>query len=384
MRSSDPPWVQSLRPRTGVENRVPEFIEEALAAEAMPEGLTGVLMRVPQSAGEQLAIRLARSGRRTERENIVQLAKACGGGCARHLKEMLKSAPTAKAAVAVGLLSRLDTAAVEDLLPERLQHSGRSFHDAVVRQLSIAGAPERGRLLTDSLELLDPFVLPLALDEIGMCGDVDTAPKLLRLAAGEILPQGSDYLRVKAIEALGRMRAPAAAGHLRLFVESRKAFGWLYPEEIRTAAAQALQKLDPEWINGFLPQSGLDGKVLALAPLDPGAGARRGAPPALPANPAAAQCAGGDHVGAREECVRHQRAEPGGRAAERREPTGGGNGSHAEDSGGPAFDQHAGGGALRAAASSWFRNGGHGTGRPRQAAAFAGVARRRGRLENVK
>jgi hypothetical protein len=264
-----PAWAQSLRPRTGVENRVAEFIEEALAAEAMPEGLTGVLMRVPQSAGEQLAIRLARSGRRTERENVVQLAKACGGGCARHLKEILKSAPPAKAAVAVGLLSRLDPDSVEELLPERFRHSTRSFHDAVVRQLSIAGAPERGRLLTDSLELLDPFVLPLALDEIGMCGDPETATKLLRLAEGEILPQGPDYLRVKAIEALGRMRAPAAAGHLRRFVESRKAFGWVYPEEIRTAAAQALKKLDSEWIEGFLPQSGLDDKVLALAPLDP-------------------------------------------------------------------------------------------------------------------
>ena len=36
-----PSWAQSLRPRIGVENRVPEFIEEALAAEAMPEGLVG-------------------------------------------------------------------------------------------------------------------------------------------------------------------------------------------------------------------------------------------------------------------------------------------------------------------------------------------------------
>ncbi len=150
-----------------------------------------------------------------------------------------------------------------------LRHSGRGFHDAVVRQLSIAGAPERGQLLADSIESLDTMALPLALDEIGMCGDSETAPKLLRLAEGEILPEVPDYIRVKAIEALGRMRAPAAAGHLRHFVESRKAFGWAYPEEIRTAAAQALIKLDPEWMKSFLPQSGLDTKVMALAPLDP-------------------------------------------------------------------------------------------------------------------
>ncbi|MGA8365820.1 MAG: PilZ domain-containing protein [Candidatus Acidiferrales bacterium] len=264
-----PSWAQSLRPRTGIENRVSEFIEDVLVAEAMPEGMTGVLMRIPQAAGEQLALRLARSARCTERENIVELAKAVGGPCLAHLREILKSEPPARAVSVVGLFSRLDPLALEDLLPPRLGNAGRAFQDAVVRQLSVAGAPERGRLLANSLELFADSVLPLALDEIGMCGDPDTAPKLLRVAQGEIIPQGADYLRVKAIEALGRMRAPAAAGHLRLFVEARKAFGWSHPEEIRMAAAQALMKIDPEWIRKFLPHSGLEAREMAFAPLDP-------------------------------------------------------------------------------------------------------------------
>jgi hypothetical protein len=264
-----PAWAQNLRPRLGVENRITEFIEEALTAEAMPEGLVGVLMRIPQGAGEHLAVRMARSGRRSERESVVQLARAVGSACARYLKEVMKSEAPAKAASIVGLLSRLDPEGVDELLPQRLRHGGRSFHDAVVRQLSIAGAPERGQILANSIEALDIMVLPLALDEIGMCGDQETAPKLLRLAEGDILPEGSEYLRVKAIEALGRMRAQGAAGHMRRFVETRKAFGWAYPEEIRTAGAQALMKLDPEWMTAFLPQSGLDDKVMALAPLDP-------------------------------------------------------------------------------------------------------------------
>lgn len=264
-----PTWAQNLRPRIGVENRIPEFVEEALTAEAMPEGLVAVLSRIPEGAGEHLATRLGRSGRRSERENIVQLGKAVGGACARHLREVFKSEQPAKAAVVAGLLTRLDPASMEELLPMRLRHGGRSFHDAIVRQLSVSGAPERGRLLADSLELLDVSAVSLALDEIGMCGDPATAATLLRLAGGDILPQGADYLRVKAIEALGRMRAPDAVGPLRKFVEDRKTFGWTYPEEIRTAAAQALVKIDPEWIKAFLPESGLDATVMALAPLDP-------------------------------------------------------------------------------------------------------------------
>ena len=269
LEESRPSWVQSLRPRVGIDNRVPEFIEEALAAEQMPEGLIDVLMRVPQSSSEHLAVRLARSGRRTERESIVALAKLVGSPCTRYLKEILKNEVLAKAASVVGLLSRLEPQAVEELLPPRLRDCGRSFHDAIVRQLSIAGAPERGKLLADSLELFDTMIIPLALDEIGLCGDTETAPKLLRMAEGEALPAGSEYLRVKAIEALGRMRASAAVDDLRRYVESRKTFGWAYPDEIRMAAAQALVKLDPEWIQAFLPGSGLDRKVLPLAPLDP-------------------------------------------------------------------------------------------------------------------
>ena len=264
-----PAWAQSLRPRVGVENRVPEFVEEALTAEALPDGLIGVLMRAPEASAEHLAARLARTGRRSERERIVDLAKKVGSACGRHLKEVFKSEPPGKAAGVVGLLSRLDARGVDDLLRERLRHGGRSFHDAVVRQLAVAGAPERGRLLSNVLEHLDPAVLPQALDEIGICGDSGTAVKLLRIAEGDTLQEGSEYRRVKAIEALGRMRVTAAIGHLRRFVEARKAFGWVCPEEIRMAAAQALMKLDPEWMQGFLPNSGLDAKTFALAPLDP-------------------------------------------------------------------------------------------------------------------
>ena len=79
LEEARPSWVQSLRPRIGVENRISEFIEEAVSSETMPEGLVGILMRVPAAAGEHLAMRMTRSGRRTERENIVQLAKSVGG-----------------------------------------------------------------------------------------------------------------------------------------------------------------------------------------------------------------------------------------------------------------------------------------------------------------
>jgi hypothetical protein len=269
IEESRPTWVQSLRPRIGVENRIPEFLEEALNEDRIPEGMIGVLQRVPYLASEHLALRLSRAVRCGERERLVQLGRSLSGPCVTHLREILRREQASKAVVVIGLLSRLDAASVEKLLPARLADGGRTLHDAVVRQLSTAGSPERGRLLAGVLEQLDISAISLAIDEIGICGDASTAPLLLRLAEGELPNLTSEFLRVKAIEALGRLRAPTTAANLRHFLEARKTFAWAYPEEIRVAAAQALAKVDPEWLHAFLPKSGLDPDVLALAPLDP-------------------------------------------------------------------------------------------------------------------
>lgn len=262
-----PAWVQSLRPRTGIENRIPDFIDEVLAAETLPEGFLGVLMRLPERSAEHLGVRLGRVTRSSERESIVEIAESLGAPCKRQLLELLKAAPLAMAANALGLLSRVDPGVVQAPLSARVDEGGRVFHDAIVRQLSIGAAPERGAILCDIIGSLDPSVVPLALDEIGMCGDVSVAPELLKIAEAVPTPV-TDYVRVKAIEALGRLRAPESIGLLRQLVQARKRFGWLHPEEIRIAAAQALMKVDPEWIEAFLPHSGLEPRIVSLAPLD--------------------------------------------------------------------------------------------------------------------
>lgn len=262
-----PTWVQSLRPRTGIENRIPDFIDEVLAAETLPEGFLGVLMRLPERSAEHLGIRLGRVTRSSEREAIIEIAESLGAPCKRQLTEILKTAPVAMAANAVGLLSRLEPGAVQTPLSARLREGGRAFHDAIVRQLSIAAAPERGHILSSIIGELDRSVVPLAIDEIGMCGDERLAPELLKIAEATS-PDVTDYVRVKAIEALGRLQVLESIELLRQLVQARKRFGWLYPEEIRIAAAQALMKFDQEWIQTFLPQSGLEPRILSLAPLD--------------------------------------------------------------------------------------------------------------------
>lgn len=268
LEKSQPISAQNLRPRIGIKNRIPAFIEKGLKSEAARPELIEVLRRVPHVAAEQLSIRLMRVTRSGEREQVVAMARALGKPAQDYLRQTLASSPVSNGVRVVGLLSRIDPASVEELLPGKIQAGEASAHDEVLRQLSIAAAPERGRMLMRIVERMDQMILPMTLDEIGMCGDASVAPQLLRLAEGELLPDSSDFLRVKAVEALGRLRAPETTTQLIRFIEARRAWRWAYPSEMRLAAAQALVKLEPEHASTLLADSGLDPQMLSLAPLD--------------------------------------------------------------------------------------------------------------------
>ena len=64
----------------GIEERVPEFVEEALRARQVAAGLTKVLKMLPQTTMEQLAIRFNRCSLRDESEHVANLASDLGEG----------------------------------------------------------------------------------------------------------------------------------------------------------------------------------------------------------------------------------------------------------------------------------------------------------------
>jgi hypothetical protein len=144
----------------------------------------------------------------------------------------------------------------------------RTSQDRVVRQISASGATRRCHILLELLDHMDPLVMPLVIDEIGVTADREALGKLLTMADGDLPEGASPYLRVKAIEALGRINAPESIKSLKRMVETKKMFGWFHPQELRIAALQALFKLDANWANDFLPKSGIEREDLALAPLD--------------------------------------------------------------------------------------------------------------------
>ena len=257
---------QNLRPRIGAEERIPEFVEETLRTGEIADGLLDILLLMPKATLNYITNRFGHSGFRDDCELLAELVQGLGEDAVHRLTESLQTSPANEAAEVVGLLGQLDPDAVARVLPIRLSQWPRSVHDRVIRQLSTVPQESRGILLLSIFDALDNLIKPLALDEIGMTGLPDAIPKLLDLASSDGI---SGYLRLKAIEALGRLRATSAAPALQTILEARQVWRWQYPSELRVAAAQALQRVDPVTTMQRLEAWGFEKKDLALEPTDP-------------------------------------------------------------------------------------------------------------------
>jgi hypothetical protein len=262
-----PGIARSLRAKMGIEDRVPDFVDEALRARHVAAGLTDVLKLLPQTTMEQLSARFNRCSLREDAEHIANLANDLGEEAVQYLRSTVRGGPIAEAVEMAGLLSKLDPQSIMVYLPGRMKDFPRASQDRVIRQISASGAPRRCQVLLELLDHVDPLVMPLVIDEIGVAVDREALGKLLTIADGDLPPGATPYLRVKAIEALGRIHAPESVSTLKRILESKKMFGWLHPQELRIAAFQSLEKLDPDWALAFLPKSGIESEDLALSPL---------------------------------------------------------------------------------------------------------------------
>jgi hypothetical protein len=261
-----PGSTQSLRPRIGAEERMPEFVEEALRSGHVADGMVEILALMPKTTLHYVTNRFGHCGFREDCELLGEIVRALGEEATSRLLETLQTAPASEAAETVGLLTQLSPDAVAKILPVRLSQWPRTAHDRTIRQLSSAPVQHRVHLLVALYDSLDSMIRPLAIDEMGMSGHPDCIDKLLALAEDDSTP---GFTRLKAVEALGRLRASAAALLFQRLMEARQLWRWSYPEELRIAAAQSLMRVDPTMALEKLTPSGFDRRDLTLEPTDP-------------------------------------------------------------------------------------------------------------------
>src|SRR5579871_5764097 len=88
------------------------------------------------------------------------------------------------------------------------------------------------------------MVVPCMIDHLGIAHETAAVPTLLQIAVGEHLQMRDIFFRIKAIEALGRMRVPEAAAPLLNIVRLRNGLAHDEPAALRSAAEETLALLE--------------------------------------------------------------------------------------------------------------------------------------------
>src|SRR4029077_3679084 len=85
-----------------------------------------------------------------------------------------------------------------------------------------------------------PLVVPMTIDHLGLAQAAGAVPQLMDIAAGGHELLRDQFVRIKAIEALARMRVLEAAKLFRALCEKRDGLAYVEPGGIRSVAADAL------------------------------------------------------------------------------------------------------------------------------------------------
>src|SRR5260370_273853 len=137
-----PGSTQRLRPRIGAEERMPEFVEEALRSGQIADGMIDILALMPKATLHYVTNRFGHCGFRDDCELLSEIVRGLGEDATQRLVETLQTAPASEAAETVGLLTLLAPEAATTIPPVPLSHCPPPSHDRTVRQLSSA-PPQR-------------------------------------------------------------------------------------------------------------------------------------------------------------------------------------------------------------------------------------------------
>ena len=262
-----PNIARDIRPRVSVHSRLRDFVADVHKTDALPQGLVDVLRRTPAAAAEEVALHFGRCSTRHDAERYIDLLAQIGDPAVQHLQQLLTSRTGAEAVIGVGMLARFKPQFLLDELPGRVCGWARQYQDSAVRQIASSGATTRGEILCELINRVDSLIAPQVIDEIGLSGENIAPEPILTLGAGMGMAGTLPYVQLKAVEALGRLRTAGAEALLAQLIERRTILAWTYPRELRIAAMQALEHVNPERAQFLQPKCGLEKLELDVRPL---------------------------------------------------------------------------------------------------------------------
>jgi hypothetical protein len=179
---------------------------------------------------------------------MARLLRAIGVPVLNLLEARLYEARKQRVSGAIRLLGAADADRLLRGLTRALASWEWSLQDLAVSELArpanAASAQSTAFVFSALLAEAHPLVVPMMIDQIGLAQETTSVPHLMEIAAGghEILRD--QFVRIKAIEALGRMRAQEAAELLRTLAQKRDGITYVEASGLRAAAEDALAMIE--------------------------------------------------------------------------------------------------------------------------------------------
>jgi hypothetical protein len=222
------------------ESNFRRLMEVALDNRPLDEALPRILARDPTRVLEHLTGLLAVPGGVEMLPAMARLMRAIGEPAIGALVTQVFDPRSPRATAAVKLLAATRPERLVEVLARALPSWDWNLQDMAVSELTRiqpAGLPSA---LLEAMPHAHPLVVPMMVDEVGLAHEVAALPLLMEIASGEHERYRDVFVRIKAIEALGRLAAPAAADLLRQILRTRTGLTHAEPAGLRAAAEEAL------------------------------------------------------------------------------------------------------------------------------------------------
>lgn len=243
-RAASNSLLPTLTQRILENGRWQALVDASLEHRPLDAALARILARDPERLLERMNARLSAPRGLEALAPMARLLRAIGEPVIGALVTRLFDPRTHRATAAVKLLAVTRPERLLEALPRALPAWDWNIQDMAVGELIRLGAPGVAMAFLEALPHAHVLVVPMMLDEIGVAGEIAAVPLLLEIAEGRSERMKDVFVRIKAVEALGRLRAPEAAELLRNVLRQRNGLTHVEPAGLRAAAEEALALIE--------------------------------------------------------------------------------------------------------------------------------------------
>lgn len=247
-RDTEHDHMAALAHRLVAQDRWMLLVDASLANRPLDPVLPRLLQRDPERLLDRLTLLMTEPRAGELIAPMARLLRTIGVPVLNLLETRLYEARKQRVSAAIKLLAAADPERLLRGLARALASWDWNLQDLAISELArpANAACTHTAAFVFSAILADahPLVVPMMIDQIGLAQETTAVPQLMEIAAGEHEVLRDLFVRIKAIEALGRMRVMEAAEMLRVLAEGREALAFTEPAGLRAAAEDALAMIE--------------------------------------------------------------------------------------------------------------------------------------------